>query len=89
MLALPPTRNMSWLACAGAVSRKSSTDVFFAFASKLMAKPPPPSPQLIGFTTARVNAAATAASTALPPSSSMRSPAREASGWAVATAPFG
>jgi hypothetical protein len=39
----------------------------------------------VGSTTVRVMAAATAASTALPPAASMLNPAWAASGWLVAT----
>ncbi len=49
--------------------------------------PMPPAPDMKGSTTFSVDATATAASTALPPSRSMRMPAIEASGWADATAP--
>jgi hypothetical protein len=42
-----------------------------------------------GSTTVSATAAASAASTALPPWCSMASPAWAASGWLVATTPFG
>jgi hypothetical protein len=45
----------------------------------------PPIPVDIGSVTQRTAAAATAASTALPPRSNARRPARVASGWLVAT----
>ena len=48
----------------------------------------PPTPVDSGSTTLRVAAAATAASTALPPCISTCSPACAASGWLVATIPF-
>src|SRR5579885_3382270 len=46
-------------------------------------------PDMYGSTTFSAAATATAASTAFPPSSSMRSPATAASGWAAATTPLG
>ena len=49
--------------------------------------PMPPAPDMNGSTMLSVEPTATAASTALPPSSSMRVPAIEASGWAEVTAP--
>ena len=45
-------------------------------------------PHIIGSTTFSTAAAVSAASTALPPSISTRSPAAEASGWLVAIIPF-
>ena len=51
------------------------------------AKQSPPMPVDIGSTTQSTAAAASAASTALPPRSSARSPACVASGWLVATIP--
>ena len=50
-------------------------------------RPIPPAPDMKGSTTFSVEPTATAASTALPPASSMRIPAMEASGWAEATTP--
>ena len=50
-----------------------------------MAKPSLPMPQPVGSTTVRAMAAARAASTALPPASSMRKPAWAASGCEVET----
>jgi hypothetical protein len=50
-----------------------------------MAKASLPSPQPDGSTTTSVIAAASAASTALPPFSSIWSPACAASGWEAAT----
>ena len=44
-----------------------------------------PRPLPVGSTTVRVIAAASAASTALPPASSMRNPACAARGWEAAT----
>ena len=53
--------------------------------SQTCAKRSPPMPVDIGSVTQRTAAAARAASTALPPRSSARRPARVASGWLVAT----
>src|SRR5947199_400817 len=53
-----------------------------------MAKRSPPGPFIVGSTTERTAAAATAASTALPPFCSTRSPAAVASGWLVAMTPL-
>ena len=50
-------------------------------------RPMPPALDMNGSTTFSVEPTATAASTALPPSSSTRMPAIEASGWAEVTAP--
>ena len=50
--------------------------------------PMPPALDMNGSTTLSVEPTATAASTALPPSRSMRMPAMDASGWAEATAPL-
>ena len=50
-------------------------------------RPIPPAPDMKGSTTFSVEPTATAASTALPPASSIRIPAMEASGWAEATTP--
>jgi hypothetical protein len=50
-----------------------------------MAKPSLPSPQPVGSTTVSAMAAAMAASTALPPASSMRRPACAARGCEVET----
>ena len=50
-------------------------------------RPMPPMLDMNGSTTFRVEPTATAASTALPPASSVWIPAIEASGWAEATAP--
>ena len=52
------------------------------------AKTSPPTPVDIGSQTARTAAAARAASTALPPRSRARNPARVADGWLVATIAF-
>jgi len=49
------------------------------------AKASPPTPLCGGSQTVSIAAAASAASTALPPASSARTPARVASGWLVAT----
>src|SRR5690606_33900292 len=53
--------------------------------SQTMAKQSPPRPQETGSTSTMVAAAAIAASTALPPLSSMRRPACAANGWDVDT----
>ncbi len=49
----------------------------------------PPMPVIIGSVTESTAAAVTAASIALPPDCNTRSPADVASGWLVATIPFG
>src|SRR5437867_3121800 len=51
-------------------------------------KPPAPGPVRVLSETQETRAAATAASTALPPSRSTRAPASAVSGWPAATAPF-
>ena len=56
-------------------------------ASWTMANRSPPTPVIVGSTTDRTPAAATAASMALPPWLSMSRPAAEASGWLVAIMP--
>src|SRR5687767_12542811 len=53
-----------------------------------MAKTSPPTPVMVGSTTARTHAAVTAASIALPPAWNTWRPAAEASGWLVAMTPF-
>jgi hypothetical protein len=53
--------------------------------SHRIAKASEPTPLPVGSTTVSAMAAASAASTALPPASSMRSPACAARGWEVAT----
>src|SRR3954467_12655426 len=53
-----------------------------------MANRSPPGPFIVGSTTERTAAAVTAASMALPPDWSTRSPAAVASGWLVAIAPL-
>ena len=83
----PSFRYMSRVAARGATSRKSSTRSLPCFTSCTRAKPPPPMPEWYGPTTARVKAAATAASTALPPLSIISTAAWLAYGCAVATAP--
>ena len=70
---------MSRLAAAGATSRKSSASVPFPW-SVSTANPPPASPLWYGPTTPAAKAIATAASTALPPRSSICSPASAAGG---------
>ena len=57
-------------------------------ARRICATPPPSTPTIIGSTTVSANSAATAASIALPPASSISAPAAEASGWLVTTIPF-
>ena len=52
-----------------------------------MANRSPPSPVLLGSTTASAAAPATAASAAVPPSCNIFSPACAAKGWLVATIP--
>ena len=47
----------------------------------------PPTPQKLGWVTARTALVATAASTTLPPDFSTSTPASEASGWHAATMP--
>jgi hypothetical protein len=49
--------------------------------------PTPPRPDMKGSTTLRAAATATAASTALPPASSISIPAIDARGWAEVTIP--
>ncbi len=74
-------------AASGAGPRKSSTWRSRVRAREISMSPMPPAPDMKGSTTFKVDATATAASTALPPSRSMRMPAIEASGCADATAP--
>lgn len=57
------------------------------FPSRTSAKRSPPTPVIVGSTTASVAAAVTAASTALPPSCRTWRPAADASGWLVAMTP--
>jgi hypothetical protein len=52
-----------------------------------MANRSPPTPFIIGSVTPRAAFAAIAASTALPPCSSISMPAAAASGWLLATMP--
>ena len=66
---------------------KSSTTRSRVFGREISMRPMPPAPDMNGSTAFSVEATATAASTALPPSSSMRSPAVDAMGWAEVTAP--
>src|SRR5579859_1800412 len=68
---------------AGPAASRPST----ASPAETMAKASPPMPVDIGSVTQSTAAAASAASAALPPCSSIRSPARVASGWLVATMP--
>ena len=56
-------------------------------AREMTMSPMPAALDMNGSTTFNVEPTATAASTALPPSSSTRIPAMDASGWAEATAP--
>ena len=65
-------------AAAGAVSR-ASIAATSPSALRISTKTPPPSPAEKGWATERAKAVATAASTALPPASSISSPARAAS----------
>ena len=62
----PGCTYMSRLAAAGAVSRASSARIS-PFGRRISRKAPPPTPAEKGWVTARANAEATAASTALPP----------------------
>ena len=71
----------------GARPMKSSTTRSRVFGREISMSPMPQAPDMNGSTTFKVEATATAASTALPPSSSMRRPAMEAVGWAEVTAP--
>jgi len=72
---------------AGAVSRPSMVTARPWRASQITMNPPPPMPAEYGSVTPRVAAAATAASTALPPRRSTPMAALEASRSTVATAP--
>src|SRR5204862_6946492 len=72
---------------AGAVSRPSRVTTRCVAAWKYTKKPPPPIPAEYGSVTPRVAAAATAASTALPPARSTSIADRLASASTVATAP--
>ena len=87
----PPARSSSVAragsAAAGARPMKSSTCRSRSRARETSISPIPAALDMKGSTTLRVEATATAASTALPPSMSTRMPAIEASGWAEATAP--
>ena len=64
-----------------------SITVCWPLGSRRWAKPPPSRPTIMGSTTDRVNKAATAASTALPPAANISVPAAEARGWLVTTMP--
>ncbi len=66
-----------------------SATSFCSLASQTIANMSPPMPVMCGSVTLSTAAAATAASTALPPWRRTSRPAAEASGWLVATAPFG
>jgi len=73
-------------AARGAAPMKSSTWRSRA-EREISMSPMPPTPDMNGSTTFNVEPTATAASTALPPASSVSMPAIEASGCAEATAP--
>jgi hypothetical protein len=72
---------------SGAGPMKSSTCRSRVRAREISISPMPAAPDMNGSTTFRVEPTATAASTALPPSSSTRMPDIDASGCADATAP--
>ena len=74
-------------AARGERPMKSRTCRSPVLARETIMRPMPPMPDMKGSTTFRVDATAIAASTALPPASSMRMPAIDASGCADATAP--
>ena len=74
-------------AASGAAPMKSSTWRSRVRAREISMRPMPPALDMKGSTTLRAAPTAAAASTALPPSSSMRAPAMEASGCADVTAP--
>jgi hypothetical protein len=77
---------MSRSAAAGAVSRASIATTSPS-ARRIRRKAPPPIPAENGCATPSAKAAATAASTAFPPASSIVTPARVASAWEVTTIP--
>ena len=89
MLWIPWLWNHSGLAATGARPLALRPSRRFSGARWMRAKASPPMPTMWGSTTLRVARAATAASTALPPCSSTRQPARLARGWLVATTPRG
>ncbi len=70
--------------CTEAGARPLAFSPWAVCPSQTIAKRSPPIPVENGSTTHSIAAAVTAASTALPPSSSTRSAARVASGWLVA-----
>ena len=70
---------MSVRAAAGAAAI-ASTMRCLPSGVRRCAMPPPSTPTIIGSTTVSANSDATAASTALPPASSICAPAAEASG---------
>ena len=85
-LALPSRKYMSRLAAAGAVSRPSiAANLPFGLRTRM--KHPPPMPELKPSTTPKVSAAATTASTALPPRSNAFIAALVARGCTVTAAP--
>src|SRR6185437_13824087 len=75
------------LARVGACTKKSSKAGSSPPPATIM-YPPAPSPVSSGSAANEVNIAATAASTALPPSRSTCAPASAVSGWPAATTPF-
>ena len=84
----PAARSRSMDAAPGARPLPFRACTFFSPSWRTRANISPPTPVDSGSTTLRVAAAATAASTALPPCISICSPACAASGWLVATIPF-
>src|SRR5699024_10548240 len=77
------------VAAPGACSRPSTMTLSPLSASCSSQKPPPPSPELYGSTTASAADTATAASNALPPAAKICMPAAVAAGWALAMAACG
>ena len=76
---------LSALGAAPAIDNECTLPVFF---SKIVAKPLPPMPFISGSPSAAMAPTATAASNALPPLSSICSPADEAMGWPLVTTPL-
>src|SRR5436190_10340962 len=72
----------------GMATKKSRTRVEQSRARWTSMKPPAPGPVRVPSETQETRAAATAASTAFPPSRSTRAPASAVSGWPAATAPL-
>jgi len=81
----PVSLKLAGLRLRGATGPKSTTWADFSPARWTTQKPMPPMPEFHGSWLVRAKAAATAASMALPPLSSMRRPACAASGCEVAT----